>query len=170
MNNSEYNEVKGFFVDMKKNWIKVFCFLVVLLMYFIPSLIFKPDNDYYYSLEGPHLPGWAFTVAWSIIYVCMSIYVTYFIFLAREKRNAEYKRVFIFLIVNFILQASYTPIFFTFKNIFAGFGVTLFTFITAIILFLEALLVNKKVALLTIPYIVWTAIASVLSILLYLQN
>ena len=100
----------------------------------------------------------------------MSIYVSYFVFLAREKRNAEYKRVFIFLLVNFLLQASYTPIFFTYKNIFGAFGVTLFTFVTAIILFLEALLVNKKIALLTIPYIVWTAIASVLSILLYLQN
>lgn len=170
MNNSEYNVVKGFFVDMKKNWIKVVCFFVVLFLYFLPSLIFRPDNDYYYSLAGPHLPAWAFTVAWSIIYICMSIYVTHFVFLPHEKRNEEYKRIFVFLIVNFLLQASYTPVFFTFKNIFGGFGVTLFTFITAFILFLEALLVNKKIALLTVPYMVWTAIASVLSILLYLQN
>ena len=77
MNNSEYNVTKGFFVDMKKNWIKVVCFFVVLFLYFLPSLIFRPDNDYYYSLAGPHLPAWVFTIAWSIIYICMSIYVTY---------------------------------------------------------------------------------------------
>lgn len=170
MNNTEYNNVKGFFVDMRKNWIKIICFGIVLLLYFVPSFIFKPDNDYYYSLVGPKIPAWAFTVAWSIIYVCMSVFVTYFIFLEKEKRNIEYKRVFVFLLVNYILQASYTPVFFTLKSIFGGFGVTLFTFITAFILFLEALLVNKKVSLLTVPYIVWTAFASVLSILLYLQN
>lgn len=155
---------------MKKHWPKLVCFIIVLLLYFLPSILFPVDNSFYESLKGPHLPPWIFVVMWSVIYVTMSIFVTYYIFYPKEKRNAETKRLFIFLVINYILQALYTPVFFKLHNLFFSYVLVLFIFISILIIALESLLVNKKITLLTLPYIVWSALASVISILIYLQN
>ena len=155
---------------MKKHWPKLVFFVIVLLLYFLPSLLFPVDVEYYKSLNGPHLPPWMFMVMWITIYITMSIFVTYYSFYPKEKRNAETKRIKIFLIVNYILQALYTPVFFKWHNLFLSYVLVLFTFITILIIELESLLVNKKVTLLTLPYIIWSALASVISILIYLQN
>ena len=155
---------------MKKHWPKLVFFVIVLLLYFLPSLVFPVDVEYYKSLNGPHLPPWMFMVMWIIIYIAMSIFVTYYSFYPKEKRNAETKRLKIFIIVNYFLQALYTPVFFKWHNLFLSYVLVLFTFITILIIALESLLINKKVTLLTLPYIIWSALASVISILIYLQN
>lgn len=155
---------------MKKHWPKLVFFVIVLLLYFLPSILFPVDNAYYLALNGPHLPPWLFVVMWIIIYITMSLFVTYYVFYPKENRNQETKRILIFLIINYILQALYTPVFFTLHNLFFSYIIVLFTFITIVIIALESLLVNKKITLLTLPYIVWSALASVISILIYLQN
>ncbi len=155
---------------MKKHWPKLILFVITLLLYFLPSFIFHVDVEYYKSLDGPHLPPWMFMVMWIIIYIAMSIFVTYYCFYPKEKRNAETKRIFVFLIVNYILQALYLPFFFVWHNLFLSYVVVLFTFISILIIALESLLINRKITLLTLPYIIWSALASVISILIYLQN
>lgn len=155
---------------MKKHWPKLVFFVIVLLLYFLPSILFPVDNAYYLALNGPHLPAWLFVLMWIIIYITSSIFVTYYVFYPKENRNQETKRILIFLIINYILQALYTPVFFTLHNLFFSYIIVLFTFITIVIIALESLLVNKKITLLTLPYIVWSALASVISILIYLQN
>ncbi len=155
---------------MKKHWPKFVFFVIVLLLYFLPSFIFPVDVEYYKSLNGPHLPSWMFMVMWTIIYITMSIFATYYVFYPKEKRNAETKRIIVFLIVNYVLQALYTPVFFKWHNLFLSYVIVLFTFITILIIALESLLIDKKITLLTLPYIIWSALASVISILIYLQN
>lgn len=155
---------------MKKYWPKLVTFFVVLLAYFLPSIIFPMDTEFYKSLNGPKLPPWVFAVAWLIIYITMSIFVTIFIFYSKEHKNNETKRITIFLIINYLIQATFLPVFFLAKNLFLAYVVTLFTFITALIVALESLLVNKKLTILTLPYLLWSAFASIISILVYLQN
>lgn len=155
---------------MKKKLLPVVLFLFILFLYFLPSLIFKVDPEYYKSLQGPHIPSWIFVVMWSIIYVTMSIYVTKIIFNVRDANSGDLKRLYIFLGINYLFQALYTPIFFYFHNLFLAFVICIFTFVTILIICLETLLINKKLTLYTIPYVLWTAFASVLSILIYLQN
>lgn len=155
---------------MKKHWPKLVVFVIALLLYFLPSFLFPVDTSFYDSLNGPHLPSWLFVVMWIIIYITMSFFDVYYIFYPKNKRNMETKRILIFLVINYFLQALYTPIFFKLHNLFFSYILVLFTFITILIIALESLLVNKKITLLTLPYIIWSTLASVVSILIYLHN
>ena len=51
---------------MKKNWPKIIYFIVVLFLYFLPSIVIKVDHEFYESLKGPHLPAAIFIIAWSV--------------------------------------------------------------------------------------------------------
>lgn len=155
---------------MKKNWPKIICFIVVLFLYFLPSIVIKVDHEFYESLKGPHLPAAIFIIAWSVIYICMSLLITYYIYNNKPKESAEVKRVYIFTIINYLLSIIYLFTFFKLHNLFLGYVSALFIFVSIVIVFLESLLVNKKTSLLTIPYILWSGFASVLSIIIYLQN
>ncbi len=155
---------------MKKKWLKIICFLFILFIYCLPGIIFKADLTYYKSLVGPQLPAWLFIVMWSIIYITMSIYTTIIIFSDHSSNRAEYKRIYVFLGINYLLQALYMPVFFYLHNLFLAFAICIFTFITILIICLETLIINKKLSLFTLLYVLWSAFASVLSIILYLQN
>lgn len=155
---------------MKRNYFKIIFFISVLFIYYLPSFLFPIDQEFYNSLNGPKLPSWAFIVAWSIIYVTMSFFATHYAFYPKEERNAETKRILVFLVVNYIFQALYLPAFSIWHNLFLSYILVLFTFVSILIVALESLLVNKKITLLTIPYILWSIVASVISILIYLQN
>lgn len=157
---------------MKKLLPKIILFLFILLIYFLPSLIFKTDTEYYNSLNGVKLPVIVFPIVWSFIYVCMSIYVVLLINYVNNNKvnNKELKLLVLFLVLNYIISGSFTYVFFTAHNLFLSYIITLVTFLTIVIVSLQTLLINKKLTLLTIPYVIWSIIASVFAILIYLQN
>ena len=102
----------------------------------------------------------------------MSIYIVLLIsYVNKHKVNKkELQLLVFFLIVNYIVSGSFTYVFFTAHNLFASYIITLATFLTIVLVSLETLLINKKLTLLTIPYVIWSIIASVFAILIYLQN
>lgn len=148
----------------------ILTFLSLLLIYFLPALFFKVDIDFYNSLNGFHLPPWVFMTMWSIIYLTMSIFITYYIFYFKKTKNSDYKRLFFFIIINYLLQVAFVPIFFDLQNLFLSYIDALFVFVTILLITLESLVLNKKATLLLIPYLAWSIIASILSITFYLRN
>lgn len=157
---------------MKKLLPKIVLFLFILLIYFLPSFIFKTDTEYYNSLNGVKLPVIVFPIVWTLIYICMSIYIVLLInFVNSNNVNKKELRLLVFfLILNYLISSSFTYVFFTVHNLFASYIITLATFLTIVLVSLETLLINKKLTLLTIPYVIWSIIASVFAILIYLQN
>ena len=157
---------------MKKIFPKIILFLFILLIYFLPSLIFKTDEVFYKSLNGVKLPMIAFPIVWSFIYICMSLYIVLLIKHVNENvvNKKELRILVFFLILNYIVSSAFTYVFFTAHNLFASYIITLATFVTIVLVTLQTLLINKKLALLNIPYVIWSIIASVLAILIYLQN
>lgn len=157
---------------MKKLLPKIVLFLFILLIYFLPSFIFKTDTEYYNSLNGVKLPVIVFPIVWTLIYICMSIYIVLLInFVNKNNVNKKELRLLVFfLILNYLISSSFTYVFFTVHNLFASYIITLATFLTIVLVSLETLLINKKLTLLTIPYVIWSIIASVFAILIYLQN
>ena len=155
---------------MKLNWKKILFFGIILFLYYLPSIIFTPIREYSENLNGPKLPEIVFIIAWSVIYICMSIFTTHYVFLKKENKNADVKRIYVFLVLNYIAQSLYLPVMFYLKNLFFAYILVLITFVTILIVALESLLVNKKITLLTLPYVIWSVVASVISILIYLQN
>lgn len=152
-------------------WIKrIVLFVFLIGLYFLPSFIFNDNNDFYNSLNGPKLPNIIFPIIWTIIYILTSIHIVYNI----EKRSlynkSDFKRWLILLIINYIIGVSFIYLFFVKNNLMLGYVTTLFTFLTIVLTTIESLLLNKYITLLLIPYNIWALIASIFSILLYLNN
>lgn len=155
---------------MNKTLKKILFFLLGLFVYFLPSLLFRSDTEFYKSLKGAFVPNIVFIIVWSIIFVLLSFINTY-LFSNRDSYNKkEFRTYFILMFINYVFIFLFPLGFFVLENLFLGYIFTLLTCVTAILLSMQVLLLNKKITLLYIPYILWTIFATVYSIMLYLKN
>lgn len=160
-------------ISIKKvfNFRNIITFLSFLILYFLPSILFPIDKEFYEGLKGFKLPPIVFGIVWTLIYICLSFFITYHIYKDKSGTEKEsYKRLIAFLILNYLFMFLYTLVFFKFHNLFLGYIMCLFTFLTILLSMMEAALIEKKSSLLLLPYVLWSLFASVLSIILYLQN
>ena len=152
------------------NWKNIVFFIAPLVLYIVPNLFFKIDKEYYYSLNGPHLPPVVFIIVWSVIYILMSILISYYINLYLKTKDKSLIKLFVFIGVNYLFNIMYIPFFFMLKELFLSFVICLIVFFSITFVALESLTHNKKITILTLPYIAWSVVATVFSILFYLQN
>ena len=149
---------------------KILFFLLGLFIYFLPSLLFRSDTKFYESLKGTFIPNIVFIIVWAIIFIILSFINTY-LFSNKESYNKkEFRTYFILMFINYVFIFLFPLGFFILENLFLGYIFTLLTCVTAILLSMQVLLLNKKISLLYIPYILWTVFATVYSIMLYLKN
>ena len=149
---------------------KILFFLLGLFVYFLPSLLFRSDTKFYESLKGTFIPNIVFIIIWAIIFIILSFINTY-LFSNKESYNKkEFRTYFILMFINYVFIFLFPLGFFILENLFLGYIFTLLTCVTAILLSMQVLLLNKKISLLYIPYILWTVFATVYSIMLYLKN
>jgi tryptophan-rich sensory protein len=149
---------------------KILFFLLGLFVYFLPSLLFRSDTKFYESLKGTFIPNIVFIIVWAIIFIILSFINTY-LFSNKESYNKkEFRTYFILMFINYVFIFLFPLGFFVLENLFLGYIFTLLTCVTAILLSMQVLLLNKKISLLYIPYILWTIFATVYSIMLYLKN
>jgi tryptophan-rich sensory protein len=149
---------------------KILFFLLGLFVYFLPSLLFRSDTKFYESLKGTFIPNIVFIIVWAIIFIILSFINTY-LFSNKESYNKkEFRTYFILMFINYVFIFLFPLGFFILENLFLGYILTLLTCVTAILLSMQVLLLNKKISLLYIPYILWTVFATVYSIMLYLKN
>lgn len=142
-------------------------FAVCLLLYFIPSLLFKADPAYYKSLNLPSYAPSAllFGIAWPILYVIFSLYIA--IKLVNQNLSKE---MLVYFIINYIISFFFNKVFFVDHNLFLTFAVTFCCFLTGLFLFITSLKKNKKEFLVFLPYLLWTLFASILMAHIYLIN
>ena len=149
---------------------KILFFLLGPFVYFLPSLLFRSDTKFYESLKGTFIPNIVFIIIWTIIFIILSFINTY-LFSNKESYNKkEFRTYFILMFINYVFIFLFPLGFFVLENLFLGYIFTLLTCVTAILLSMQVLLLNKKISLLYIPYILWTVFATVYSIMLYLKN
>ena len=152
-------------------WIKrIFCFLLILGLYFLPSLIFRTNTEFYNNLNGPKLPSIVFPIVWTVLYVLLALHIIINFENRRKYIKSDFVRWFVFLVINYIISSSFSYFFFVKQNLFLGYVVTLFTLLTISLTCIESLLLCKKSSILLLPYILWGIIASIFGILLYLNN
>lgn len=152
-------------------WFKrILLFGIVVFLYFLPSLIFKTNLEFYNSLEGPKLPSIVFPIVWSILYILLGIFVVYHFEKRESYSKKDFRRVVLFLVINYVISFTFPYFFFVKQSLFMSYVVTLFSLLTMTLATIESLLLNKKTALLLLPYVIWGIIASIFGILLYLNN
>lgn len=147
---------------------KFILFLICLFPWFISSIFFN-DSSIYKSLSLPFfaLPGFLYGIIWSILYVliAISIYLIYSKYKFSETKS--YNKA---LITNYIFNQLYTFVFFGLNNLFLSFVDCILIFISAINLYDEAKKLDINSSKLLIPYIIFSAFASILSVTIYFMN
>ncbi len=152
-------------------WIKrIFCFLLILGLYFLPSLIFRTNTEFYNNLNGPKLPSIVFPIVWTVLYVLLALHIIINFENKRKYNKSDFVRWFVFLVINYIISSSFSYFFFVKQDLFLGYVVTLFTLLSISLTCIESLLLYKKSSILLLPYILWGIVASIFGILLYLNN
>ena len=152
-------------------WIKrILLFVFVVFLYFLPAFLFKSDLDFYNRLNGPKLPSQVFPIVWSIIYILMGIFILYIMENKKSFNKKDFTRVLIFLAINYVISFTFPYFFFVKQSLFLGYIVTLLSFLSITLTIIESLLLSKKHALLLLPYVLWSIVACVFAILLYLNK
>ena len=140
------------------NFKKIIKYLLITLPWFLSSIIFKIDTNYYKTLNLPIFapPSYLFPIVWIILFILIGISIYQTI----SKSNSTYK---IYLTINYLANQFFTLCFFTIKNNFLNFADCLIVLISSMYLYIETKDINKNAAKYLIPYIIWNIYATILS-------
>jgi benzodiazapine receptor len=110
-------------------------------------------------------PGWAFGAAWTTIMVCFSIFMAF-----AWQEVANKKSLAILFAIQWVLNVSWTPIFFVYQ--YAIFGLIVISALTVLVgyFLLSYRTILRAKALLMLPYFVWLLIATSLNLYILLYN
>jgi tryptophan-rich sensory protein len=145
---------------------------VPFLVGLMGELFTTPDSigNWYANLNKPSFspPNWIFGPVWTTLYIMMGI-AAYLVW----RKGLDNKIVCVALvcfIVQLILNAIWTPLFFGLRSPLAGL-IDIVLLLSAIdltaILFLR---ISKPAALLLVPYALWVLFAAILNASIYLLN
>lgn len=121
------------------------------------------------SVEKPSLtpPGWVFSVVWTVLYVLMGISA---VRIWQSKESPERSKGLNLYVVQLIVNFFWSLIFFNAQAFgFAVFWLILL-FILVLLMFLQFRKVDKRAALLQIPYLLWLILAAYLNIGVWVLN
>ncbi|MBR1528297.1 MAG: tryptophan-rich sensory protein [Oscillospiraceae bacterium] len=156
---------------MKKADLKVLLFFIIgtELVGGLSGLLSGGNfSEFYQSLNQPPFapPGWLFPVMWTILYALMGI-SAYQIYQSDDHRKLPALRLYaIQLAVNFL----WSIVFFRFRSLSGAVFVILLLLILIILMMIKFKKIRKSAAWLNLPYLLWTAFASYLTIGIYLLN
>ena len=144
--------------------------ILPLIFGFLFGQLGKPD-EWYNKLRKTRLnpPKIIFPIAWTILYLLIGI--SYYLIINKLNLKKE-NGLMILMIVHLIINYSYTPLLFYFRQIFISAIICLITLILAIVLFKEFWKIDKSgiASYLLIPYIIWLIFANYLAWSLYYLN
>lgn len=143
----------------------IFKFILYLLPWFLSTIIFGIDTNYYKTLNLPPFapPPIIFAIIWPILYLL----ITYTIYKILPQSNDKYKK---YLIINYISNQLYTFFFFTLKSTSLALIDTIIVLISSIYLYKETNNLDKKTSKYLIPYILWNIFATILSTGITIMN
>jgi len=150
-----------------KKEFEVFIFVIVLFILnglIMTNINTKPD-EWYKKIKKSELtpPGYVFGIVWSILYILIIIAYT----IGLSKLNYE---LWIIPTLQLLLNFSYSPVFFYYKNILGGaILTTLILIFTLVTLYIFSKKTIEAVYIL-IPYVIWLLFANYLAWSIYFLN
>jgi tryptophan-rich sensory protein len=134
----------------------------------LAAFLTRNAMDDFASLKKPPLspPGWLFPVVWTVLYILMGI-ASYLIY----NSNSDIKKIPLGIYgIQLFFNFFWSIIFFNLKMYFLAFLwlVVLFLAIWATIYVFG--MINKKAAILLVPYLLWVTFAGYLNYAIFLLN
>jgi len=154
---------------MKKiNWkLLLFSLIVPLVVGGLSTLIIKDNLDIYSSINLPDFapPSFLFGIVWTALYVLMG--VSFYLILNKSTKKNEAVYYFILqLFVNFL----WPIVFFNFRLFWLAFALIVLLLYLIIMMIISFYKISKPAAILQIPYLIWTAFATVLNLAIAILN
>ena len=109
-------------------------------------------------------PGYVFGIAWTILYIILAIYFV----MALLLRGTE--KALVYFAIQMVINFSWTYVFFTKNYQRLALIMIILMIIFSVLSMIEMLKINKNVAYLLIPYIVWLCFATYLNSYIILKN
>ena len=127
--------------------------------------MFEP-GDWYERLEKPPWtpPKWLFPVAWTVLYVCMSVAA------ARVAPLESSGHAMAFYAVQLAFNTLWTPVFFGKRNMQAGMIIILFLWAFVAMTLFAFIALDTLAGLLFVPYLAWVTTASALNWSVWQRN
>ncbi len=127
-------------------------------------------SDWYATLNKPFFtpPDWLFGPVWTILYLLISL--SAFLVWQKGLDNPAVKTALALYLLQLILNALWTPLFFGLKMPLVAFIEILLLWTAIILTIIASARVSILAGLLLLPYIVWTSFAAVLNCSLWLLN
>ena len=119
-------------------------------------------NSWFAALRKPGFmpPGWAFPVAWTILYICLGLALA----LILHARGARGRPLAIGLfVVQLILNYSWSPLFFGAHKVSLAFGLLVAMLAIAVAAALLFFRIRRAAGLLMLPYLAWLVFAGALN-------
>ena len=150
---------------------KIIFLILCIVPWFLSSLI-PIDKNFYNSLTLPFFtpPPIFFSIAWTITYILIGISIYQILKIYNFKLKdvpTTYKKT---LLINYLLNESFQPVFFLLRSPFLGFVSTLSTFISTLYLYEETGSINEKSTKYLNMYVLLSLFATVLSVTIYILN
>jgi tryptophan-rich sensory protein len=136
------------------------------------ALFTTPDSlgNWYANLNKPSFnpPNWIFGPVWTTLYIMMGI--SAYLVWRKGLDSKPIRIVLVCFIVQLILNAIWTPLFFGLHSPLLGL-IDIILLLNAIIVTVYAFSkISRPAALLLIPYLAWVSFATVLNASIYLLN
>jgi tryptophan-rich sensory protein len=120
------------------------------------------DNPWFTALRKPDFmpPGWAFPVAWTILYICLGLALA----LVLHARGANGRPLALTLfLVQLALNYSWSPLFFAAHKVSLAFWVIVAMFVVAAAAAALFFRIRRDAGLLMLPYLAWLILAGALN-------
>lgn len=128
------------------------------------------DKKWYNSLKKSSLnpPSWVFGVVWPILYIM--IISSFVVFIRATKTPTFRNKAILLFITQFILNISWSPLFFTYKKICFSLVIILFLVLFVYLTIIEFYKTSPVSAYLLVPYFIWISFATYLNFFVCVNN
>ena len=152
---------------------KIAIALVVCLMVgYSASMVTRPSVETWYpTIIKPvfNPPNWIFMPVWTLLYVLMAV-AAGLVWDKIKEQNAEVKKALGFFLVQLILNALWSYLFFGLKNPMLALIEIAILWLMIYETYLKFLKINKTAGYLLIPYIAWVSFAAILNASIWWLN
>ena len=135
-----------------------------------PALLAGPNSPWFQQLAKPALypPPWVFGVVWTALFTLLGVALA-LVWLAGSKRRDVRVAVALFAL-QMAFNVAWTPTFFALENLLLGLAVivSLWPLVLATIVAFAS--VDRRAAVLVVPYLLWVTFAAVLNYQFWVLN
>jgi len=149
----------------------IVCLALTFSAAFVGSIFTRSAvPDWYATLNKPSFtpPDWLFGPVWIILYLLMAI--SAFIVWQKRLANPAVRVALILYLIQLILNALWSVIFFGLKSPLVAFIEILLLWSAIVVTILAFARVSITAALMLVPYILWVSFAAVLNFSIWLLN